>query len=302
MSTNFIMKNINNKAIPTIRQILEIGQTISQYDISEDSEDYEDYLETRLDEIEFILLGQEGASARGFELSFEKDIESFCIRVFSPCSINDFGVFFNFIRDLGNYLRNSTVTTEYGDEYNINNIEEYPYIEHIMNGIEQTAEIFKKSNRNTIEVYCIHRPVSFNEEMFIDVINSDDPVETFSEIITDIQYIDAFSANQKFFQNKEGSIIGVYSLTETVRTILPYKPAVEYKYTHMVRNEDVERWEISLVVINGDPEDFSSYETLGRMEYDEFISKLPKEKYSFIDASNILVEELSRKDIEQLLS
>lgn len=300
MSTNFIMKNINNKAIPTVRQILEIGQTISQYDISEDSEDYEDYLETRLDEIEFILLGQEGASARGFELSFEKDIESFCIRVFSPCSINDFGVFFNFIRDLGNYLRNSTVTTEYGDEYNINNIEEYPYIEHIMNGIEQTAEIFKKSNRNTIEVYCIHRPVSFNEEMFIDVINSDDPVETFSEIITDIQYIDAFSANQKFFQNKEGSIIGVYSLTETVRTILPYKPAVEYKYSNIVKAEDV-HWEINLVVVDKDANDEYSYDVIGSIKYSEFIKKLPKEKYHFIDASYIVVDGLSREEIENFL-
>lgn len=302
MSTNFFIKNINNKEIPTIRQVLEIGQDISQFDLSEESEDYEEYLDTRLDDIEFILLGQEGTSARGFELSFEKEIESFCIRVFSPCSINDFAVFFNFIRDLGNYLRNAEVITEHGEEYNINTIEEYPYMEHIMNGIEQTAEIFKQSGRNTIEIYCIRRPVSFNKEMFQEIMESDYPVEKFSEIITDIQYIDAFSANQKFFQNKEGSIIGVYSLTETVRTILPFRPAVEYMYSNMVRNEDVTRWEISLVVINGDPDDFSSYETLGRMDYSEFIEKLPKDKYAFIDASNILVEELSREDIENLLA
>ena len=72
MSTNFIMKNINNKEIPTVRQILEIGKNISQYDVSEDGEDYNKFLDTRLDEIEFILLGQEGVSARGFEICFEK--------------------------------------------------------------------------------------------------------------------------------------------------------------------------------------------------------------------------------------
>lgn len=303
MSTNFIMKNINNKAIPTVRQILEIGQNISQYDVSKDSEDYNEFLDTKLDEIEFVLLGQEGASARGFELSFEKDIESFCIRVCIPCSINDFNVAFNFIRNLGNYLENTKVTTddeEEAVEYDINTIEKYPYKEDIMNGIKQMKNIFKQNDMDTLEIYSIHRPVSFDEKMFTEVLNSDNPVEKFSKIITDIQYIDAFSANQKFFQNKEGSIIGVYSLTETVRTILPYKPAVEYKYSNIVKAEDV-HWEINLVVVDKDANDEYSYDVLGSIKYSEFIKKLPKDKYHFIDASYIVVDGLSREEIENLL-
>lgn len=304
MSTNFIMKNINNKEIPTVRQILEIGKNISQYDVSEDSEDYNKFLDTRLDEIEFILLGQEGVSARGFEICFEKEIESFWIRICIPCSINDFNAAFNFIRNLGNYLENTKVTTddeEEAAEYDINTIEKYPYKEDIMNGIKQMTEIFKQNDMDTLEIYSIHRTVSFDEKMFTEIIKSDNPVEKFSKIITDIQYLDAFSANQNLYKSNESSIFGVYVLTETVPTILPYKPVVEYRYYNVVKNEDVKRWEIRLVGINGDSKDSSSYEMLGVMEYSEFIEKLPKDKYKFIDAGNILVEGLSREDMDAIL-
>lgn len=304
MSTNFIMKNINNKEIPTVRQILEIGKNISQYDVSEDSEDYNKFLDTRLDEIEFILLGQEGVSARGFEICFEKEIESFWIRICIPCSINDFNAAFNFIRNLGNYLENTKVTTddeEEAAEYDINTIEKYPYKEDIMNGIKQMTEIFKQNDMDTLEIYSIHRTVSFDEKMFTEIIKSDNPVEKFSKIITDIQYLDAFSANQNLYKSNESSIFGVYVLTETVPTILPYKPVVEYRYYNVVKNEDVKRWEIRLVGINGDSKDSSSYEMLGVMEYSEFIEKLPKDKYKFIDAGNILVEGLTREDMDAIL-
>ena len=68
----------------------------------------------------------------------------------------------------------------------------------------------------------------------------------------------------------------------------------------MVRNEDV-RWEISLMAIDGDPDDDDSYNVIGRMEYSDFIAKLPKEKYKLIDANNILVEALTREDMDAIL-
>ena len=169
-----------------------------------------------------------------------------------------------------------------------------------MSGLEQTMEVFKRTSQHTIEVYGIHRPVSFDEKMFTEIMESDDPVEKFSEFITDIQNIDAFTSTQDFFQAKDGSIIGAYTITETVTTVLPYEPRVGYQYARMVRNEDV-RWEISLVVIDGDPDDDDSYNVIGRMLYSDFIANLPKEKYKLIDANQILVEALSREDMEEIL-
>lgn len=300
MSTTFLIKDINNKGCLTVKQILEIEHNITQYDISEDDEGYEEFLEAKIDEAGFMLFGQDGVSARGFEFYFDKEENSYCIRAFSPCSVGDFDVIFSFIKHLGNYLENSTITTDNGEKFSINNIDEYPYIEHIMAGLEQTDEIFNQSDMDFIEIYGVYRPVSLNKKIFMEIMNSDNPVEKFSEFITDIQYIDAFSANQRFFQSNDGLILCVYSLTETVRTILPFKPVVNYQYTNIVKNEDV-HWEISLVVINGDPEDISSYETLGRMDYAEFIKKLPQDKYSFIDAAYILVEGLSQQEMKKIL-
>lgn len=70
--------------------------------------------------------------------------------------------------------------------------------------------------------------------------NSDSPIDTFSNIIKEIQYLDAYSANQQFYQNNEDHrIIGAYTLTENLRTILPYKPSVEYENSNIVKNEEV---------------------------------------------------------------
>ena len=58
---------------------------------------------------------------------------------------------------------------------------------------------------------------------------------------------------------------------------------------------------MTFVVINGDENDRNSYQPVGRIAYDEFIKKLPKEKYRFIDASYIMVEPLTKEEISDFL-
>ena len=132
--------------------------------------------------------------------------------------------------------------------------------------------------------------------------NSDSPIDTFSDMVKEIQYLDAFSANQQFFRNKEdGKIMGAYTLTQNLRTILPYKPSVEFENIEIIENKDVSFWNIGLVTIDGDENNESSYQVAGNLNYDDFIKKLPVNKYSFIDASYIMVEPLSKKEMLELL-
>ena len=56
-----------------------------------------------------------------------------------------------------------------------------------------------------------------------------------------------------------------------------------------------------MVGINGNTEEASPYENLGQINYQEFINRLPKEKYGFIDARYILVQPLSNKELRQIL-
>ena len=169
-----------------------------------------------------------------------------------------------------------------------------------MSSLKNTLKAFKKQKEpDTIEFEGIYRQVSFNEEMFTDIMNSDDPVKNFSEFVTSIQKIKAARSWQRIHL---ATYIGVYTLTESVRTILPYKPAVDEENKQiLIRDEMIEYWDINLVVIEGNPENIKSYRVLGSIRYSDFIEKLPKDKYKFIDAGNILVEGLSRQEIKNLL-
>jgi len=68
-----------------------------------------------------------------------------------------------------------------------------------------------------------------------------------------------------------------------------------------VKNDEVSCWNIGLVTINGDENDPNSYQVAGNLNYDDFIKKLPINKYKFIDASYIMVEPLSKEEILDLL-
>lgn len=300
MSISFFIKDLKNKESIVVEKALEIGETISQYTLDESDESIEEFLQEKVDRFECILLGQEERSARGFEFSYDSENNYYGIRVFTPCSIGDWEVVFDFIQKLGKFLGNNKVIDENGEEYTLESVKNYPYIENIEYGIKNLIDNFTQSEHELFKIYGIYRPVSFNKIMINELTNSKNPAEIFSKTITDIQYIDAYSANQRFYKNDNDEIFGAYTLTETVRTILPFKPNVEYENFNIVKNEDVKFWKIMLVVINGNPDDENSYEMLGNVEYSKFIENLPKDKYSFIDGEYIVVEPLSRENIEKI--
>ena len=68
-----------------------------------------------------------------------------------------------------------------------------------------------------------------------------------------------------------------------------------------MKNDEISFWNIALVTINGDENDPNSYQVIGNLNYDDFIKKLPINKYKSIDASYIMVEPLSKEEILDLL-
>ncbi|NME35134.1 MULTISPECIES: DUF4299 family protein [Fusobacterium] len=300
MSISFFIKNLKDKESITIEKVLEIGENISQYTLDEADENIEKFLDEKLESFECILLGEEGKSARGFEISYNNKNKYYGIRVFTPCSIGDWEVVFDFVEKLGKFLENNKIVNEHGEEYTLETIRDYPYIEDIEYGIQSIEDNLKEKGSEISKIYGIYRPISFNNELLESIKNSEKPIETFSKIITEIQYIDAFSANQRFYKNNNEEIFGAYTLTESVRIILPFKPSVEYENFDIVKNEDVKFWRLIFVIINGNPDDENSYEMLGDVDYTKFIESLPKDKYSFIDGEYILVEPLEKNEIEKL--
>ena len=298
MSISFFIKNLRTDENISVKKILEIGGTLSQYNL--DAEQIEEFLSEELGNFDCILVGEEEKSARGFEISYDKNTKFYQIRLYTPCSIGDWETAFDFIEKLGCFLENNNIIDEDGAKYTLESIRTYPYIENIEFGIKTLTDHFDETQMKIYKVFGIYRPVAFNKKMIEDMNNSENSTKLFSDIITSIQYIDAYTANQNFYKNDNEEIFGVYTLTESVRTILPYKPSVEYENSDIVKNEDIKFWRLVLVIINGNPDDENSYEMLGEVDYTKFIENLPKDKYSFIDGEYIVIEPLTKEEINKI--
>ena len=260
-----------------------------------------DLLLSSVSNYECLLIGEDKVSARGFELSYDNKNKTYVVRIYTPSSREDWLLALEYIKALAKRF-NSEIVNERGEVYTVDNIDKFDYENDILYGIEVITSNLKSGEAHNYSIFGIDRVVSFNQEMLDKINNSDSPIDTFSNIVKEIQYLDAYSAHQQFYKNKtDGKIIEAYTLTQNLRTILPYKPSVEFENSDIVKNDEVSCWNIGLVTINGDENDPNSYQVAGNLNYDDFIKKLPINKYKFIDASYIMVEPLSKEEMLDLL-
>lgn len=304
MSISFYVKN--KKKFLGYEPVLNVETALSLLDkelniYGIDGIDINDLLLSPLSEYQCLLVGAEEESARGFELSYDNKNKVYAVRVFTPSSREDWLLALKYIKALAKKM-GTEIVNERGETYTVDNIEKFDYEPDILYGIKVITENIKSGESSNYIIFGTTRPVSFDEKMIDEINNSDSPIDTFSRIVRDIQNLDAYSANQRFYQNEEdGRIMGAYTITESVRTIIPYKPSVEFHNSDMLKNDDIAFWNMGFVVINGDENDPNSYQGVGQLDYDDFIKKLPKEKYKFIDASYIMVEPLTKEEISNLL-
>ena len=304
MSISFYVKNKKNildyeKVLNVESALTILDKELNVYNVLDI--DINDLLLSPISNYECLLIGEDNVSGRGFELSYDNKNKSYVIRIFTPSTREDWLLALEYIKELAKRF-NSEIVNERREIYTVDNINKFNYESDILYGIEAVSSNLKDEDIKVSSIYGINRVVSFNQEMIDKINNSDSPIDTFSNIVKEIQYLDAYSANQQFYQNNEDHrIIGAYTLTENLRTILPYEPSVEYENSNIVKNEEVSFWNIGLVFIDGDENDENSYQVAGQIDYNDFIKKLPKNKYKFIDASYIMVEPLSKEEILDLL-
>lgn len=332
MDVTFYIEDNKYKGDITRKQILEVVKPVTQCEFREDYEYLHVYLDKKMNEKQWCFLGVKGVSARGFYFFYDEEKNSYCIKLLLPCSYDDFQVVFDFIKKLCGFLENNKIITGDGKEYcaeknsfkgvfnfvnsivsalgksngqeqGVNEaayIEYYPFHKQIILSLNEMLETIRKQiNNKTVEIAGIKRVVAFNEKILQDIINSNDPVKSFSDFFTNIQNLDAFSANQKLYS---GKYIATYKLRENEATVLPFKPKLSKDAVFRGKIEDISHFKVDLIFIDGDINDEKSHHKIGSIKYPEFIEKLPKEKYKFIDANQILIEALSRQEMENLLS
>ena len=304
MSVSFYVKN--KKKFLGYEPVLNVETALSLLDkelnvYNNKNIDINDLLLSSVSNYECLLIGEDKVSARGFELSYDNKNKSYVVRIYTPSSREDWLLALEYIKALAKKF-GSEIVNERGETFTVDNIDKFDYENDIIYGIATILSGLEDKEVEVYNIYGINRVVSFNQEISNKIENSVSPIDTFSNIIKEIQYLDAYSANQQFYQNREdGKIMGAYTITESVRTIIPYKPSVEFHNSDIVKNDDIAFWNMGFVVINGDENDPNSYQGVGQLDYDDFIKKLPKEKYKFIDASYIMVEPLTKEEISDFL-
>lgn len=300
MSVSFYVQN--KKKFLGYEPVLNVETALSLldkelYSYNTGNIDINDLLLSPVSNYQCLIIGDGKDNSRGFELFYDNKDKYYSVRVFTPSSREDWILALEYIKALAKKF-DSKIISETGEEYTAENIDKFDYERDILYGIEVISSRVKGDEPTLYSIFGINRVVSFNQEMIDKIENSDSPIDTFSNIVKEIQYLDAYSANQRFFKNKEdGKIRGAYTLTQNVRTILPYKPSVEFENSDIVKNEDIAFWDIGLVTIDGDENDKNSYNVAAYLNYDDFIKNLPENKYRFIDASYIMVEPLNREEL-----
>ncbi len=304
MSVSFYVQN--KKKFLGYEPVLNVETALSLldkelYSYNTGNIDINDLLLSPVSDYQCLLIGDGKDSSRGFELFYDNKDKYYSVRVFTPSSREDWLLALEYIKALAKKF-DSKIISETGEEYTAENIDKFDYERDILYGIEVISSRVKGDEPTLYSIFGINRVVSFNQEMIDKIENSDSPIDTFSNMVKEIQYLDAYSANQRFFKNKEdGRIRGAYTLTQNIRTILPYKPSVEFENSDIVKNEDIAFWDIGLVTIDGDENNKDSYNVAAYLNYDDFIKNLPENKYRFIDASYIMVEPLNREELLELV-
>ena len=311
MSISFYIKNkkglIGYEKPMKVWQCLEVpGYDVDQFSFDEDAEDFNEkkFLKSSIADYDSLSLGGYLITSRGFELSFDKELNQYSVRLATPSTKEDWGRALYYIEKLAEKM-GSDITNERGEHFTVESIRKYDCEEDILSGLRLCIERYNLEKDDDGFITFGHiREVALNKELIEGFLASEKPVKAFSKFYRDVQwkYLDASPAEQRFFGHKEtGEVKGVYALYQNEKTILPFKPFVELKNIEITTNEEVKSWEIAFFVSDGDPDAPDSYPFAGEMKYSDFIEKLPKEKYKFIDALYIVVKKFKKREILALL-
>lgn len=306
MSVSFYIKNksrfLKYEKVLTVREISNLSHlSIYNIDIDADDFDFDASIENWQENHSCILFGAVEKSTRGFELSYNSQKNSYVIKEYTPASESDWLIVLKFMKVLAEKLVSKIIATT-GEVFTSGTIENFDYKKDIKAGIKTIVNLLNEKDAEVSNIYGIERPVSFNKEIIERIVNSSDEIKEFSEFCEDIQYIDAYSAKQSFVEDRSTKEKwGYYVLTENLRTVLPYKPSVEFFSMDYIKNEEVAFWKIFFCAYKVDENGEEGIDKIGESIYDDFIKKLPTDKYKFIDASYIVVEPLNRDDILEIL-
>ena len=290
MSKSFYVSNRSLDRSLTIKECLDLFEDLEVYDLGDDI----DISKAYINDFEQIILGKLNLTARGFSLAYNDNKYEF--NILNPASIYDYKIMLLAIYKLADFLN----TKEISDETNIYTISEflnYDYKSDILYGLNEIDRHLTVEHQYLM-LPCLTVDVAIDRFTIDELFKLDDPVVAFSNYITNLENLDAYYAKATYYKQDEG-IIGVYTLTEGVRTVLPRRPSINSEYKDVINEDNFLGFKIALVLCNGDKDNRDSYEMEGIIDYETLFTYL--KEYEMLDAINALVEPLSHNDMLNLI-
>ncbi len=293
-------KIFGSEPVLTVEECLNLKEGLIQFSVDESEEDFEpeEFYTSPLSRFECLVVGIDGESGRGFEISYEEKSKTYGVRVNTPAAASDWELAISFMQALARRL-GSPIVKEDGERFTAESIGEFEYEKDIDYGIRIFCD--KALENGSSILFGIFRPIYIDRKLAEHLLGSGNRIADFGELLQRTQYSDAYAARQQFYRNKEDdSILGVYTLTQELPTILPYEPYVEFGNLEALGERKVKNWRLTFVCYE-DENASDSYYTLGDMNYSDFIQALKPEKYYFLDGGYIVVEGLTREEMEEIL-
>lgn len=221
---------------------------------------------------------------RGMEVSFEK--KNINLRLPLPNSQYDIRLFYGVIQRI---CRLCNVQYFYREDEKIR-ADDVETIESCVNmdisasigALKTIEEDIKNDKYKSMMVFGVMNPVAIGKH---EISQFSDDLNKFGEFMNRLQNMDVYYAAPRFYQMKDGKILGAYALTADVPSVIPLQPN-----TGVLINEDlkVDVWNVSLVMSEKD---------IQIVMYDDLITYVGEREH--YDADNILVT-LSADEMKEL--
>lgn len=234
-------------------------------------------------------------SSRGFELEFSGG--AYRAIVSTPSSPNDWRITLDFLAALAGHL-DAPILDEDGTAYSPDSITAFPFARDI--GIGLASLQTSLDNGNTVMLDGVRRRVAVTPAMLRRITGAPSPADEFGETLRVIQQLDAYDASQMVARSPKGEILGMYTITQSVRTILPLAPTVSRGIREQIGANTAVDWRINLIACDGPSDRAESYVPAGDVAYREAVERLPRDKVRVLDGASMLIEALDRDELDAL--
>lgn len=172
----------------------------------------------------YTILYDPKCIGRGIEVSFEE--KNVIIRLALPTIPSEIKLFYSLAEKICQKLN---VKEFIRDEELVKLENCYEFIENDKNAaLDAIKNIENKINSNEYHNFYVFgalNPISIGKD---EINKIDNNLENFENLINDLQQLDVFYANPKFYKRENGTIFGIYFVGGEIDTVVPTQPYILY--------------------------------------------------------------------------